>query len=541
MSKFNTRPSVATSLETHPSATTNYEGDLAFTLTPHAELYLRAATALMGEPRFYEDADQSDAALALALDKVLNIDPEFVLQLAVHCRENLYLRSVPLFLITEFANAPCDVTGCGTPQVKDARKYITRVIQRADELTELIALQLNRNKFTNRRTKLPMMIKKGVADAFNKFNEYHFAKYNRKNEVKLLDVMRMVHPKPKDEAQSELYRKIRDDALATSMTWEVMRSTGKMSWHDVINNIFAKGNYMAMLRNLKNMIKDDSVTDADINLVASKLRNKELVNKSRQFPFRFLSAYKMVQQITGGGFHTNVIMSALEDAVIHSTANMPHLSGNTLIACDVSASMYSPISQLSNIKSDKFRSSMVQNYDIGLLMGMLAHRFCDSTITGIFGSRWKPVALAKNSGVLANTDTLRSIANSVGTSTNGHLVIKYLNDNNIKADRIFMFSDYQIYRDDMPRDIPYDFIRSRYHGKKPTKSFAEEFTNYQRNVNPDVYLYAFNMGSYGTSMIPENTKNVLMIGGWSDKIFSFIPAFESDYASAVDEIKRIKP
>ena len=44
----------------HPDVTINHEGALAFKLDPLTELYLMAASTLVGEPKFYTSAKDSD-------------------------------------------------------------------------------------------------------------------------------------------------------------------------------------------------------------------------------------------------------------------------------------------------------------------------------------------------------------------------------------------------------------------------------------------------------------------------------------------------
>ena len=118
MSKFNQNVNVEEKnvadqiredLRARPDAIVNHEGALSFKLDPLTKLYLMAASTLVGEPKFYTNAKESDKGLLKAVEDVLKIDPEFVLQLAVYCREQLHLRSVPIMLIAEFANS--DVVG----------------------------------------------------------------------------------------------------------------------------------------------------------------------------------------------------------------------------------------------------------------------------------------------------------------------------------------------------------------------------------------------------------------------------------------------
>ncbi len=74
-----------------------------------------------------------------------------------------------------------------------------------------------------------------------------------------------------------------------------------------------------------------------------------------------------------------------------------------------------------------------------------------------------------------------------------------------------------------------------------SRTFASTFIKYQR-LYPDAKLYVFDLSGYGNIMIPEDTKNVCVIGGWSEKIFDFIQAFEeSGKSNIIETIKKIKP
>ncbi len=61
---------------------------------------------------------------------------------------------------------------------------LARVIQRADELAEFVAIY-----WKDGRVPLSAQVKKGLAAAFPKFDEYALAKYDRGGPVKLRDVL----------------------------------------------------------------------------------------------------------------------------------------------------------------------------------------------------------------------------------------------------------------------------------------------------------------------------------------------------------------
>lgn len=508
MGKFNPGRPAWLQVREHPDAVPNYEGGLSFTVDPRTELYLRAASCLVGEHKFYESAEFADQELISAIHKVLRIDPEFVLQLAVYLREEMYLRSVPLVLCAEYANiAPGSVMG--------ARKYISRCIARADELTEIIAYQFARNKVSHRMAKLPMAIKAGVAGAFPRFSGYQLAKYNRAGDVTLRDALFMTHPVPSGELQQNSWDALVDGTLVSPDTWEVMRSTGKMTWSEVIHDVFNKDgkvmNYMAQLRNLRNILNSDDVTDRDVRLMCEMISNENAVSRSKLFPFRFLSAYRVVKEVDH--HMVNSVLDAIEIAAGYSVDNVPKLDGTTLIACDVSGSMtWQPIS----------KNSSIYPYDIGVMLGSIAHRFSDASITGIFGTEWVQIPMARSSGILSNVGLMHQNDNKVGWATNGHKVIEYLLDNGIEVDRIMIFTDCQMWNTSNDR------------------SFASEFIKYQR-LHPNVRLYAFDLTGYGNIMIPQDTPNVCVVGGWSDRIFDFVKVFEDSGGSAIDKISGIRP
>lgn len=272
--------------------TRNHEGAKAWRMSPEWELYTTVVTTMGTEDTFYESGTDRVKRIA---DLVRKVDAEFVAQLAIYAREEMQLRSVPLLLLVELAKCHH-----GDSLVSRA---VSRTVQRADEITELLMCYQWR---TGKKdlSGLSNQLRKGLAEAFNYFDEYQFAKYNRTDrKVTLRDALLLVHPKPKDATQAELFRKILNDNLATPYTWETeLSAAGKQKfstigerddalcekWQQLIRS--KRLGYMAMLRNLVNMT-NLCIDDESKNMVCSRLSNPEAVRKSRQLPFRFLSAY----------------------------------------------------------------------------------------------------------------------------------------------------------------------------------------------------------------------------------------------------------
>jgi hypothetical protein len=277
------------------------------------------------------------------------------------------------------------------------------------------------------------------------------------------------------------------------------------------------------------------------------ISDKNAVLYSKQLPFRFLSAYKELLSAAGrdigeecrrssygrifarsrddsdikltpvGLLHITSVLDALEKAVSYSADNFPKLSGtSTMIACDVSGSMEKEIS----------KNSSVERFDIGIMLGMIANRFAGNTITGMFGDEFKILPMSKTDGILKNTMEMHRREGEVGYSTNGYKVIDYLLRNDIAVDRIMIFTDAQMWDSSRGRRRS-TFGRNIFGDDEDCEqiSFAEKFLLYQKR-HPGVKLYTFDLSGYANIMIPQDTSGVCIIGGWSDKIFDFISAFE---------------
>jgi len=521
MSRFNKQA-------TNPRKTTNHEGAVAYNLTPELELYTAVCTSTL-QPKFYTPNSMDVVERIRKL--ISKVEPSFVGKLAVYARESMYLRSVPLVLTVELIKHLSD----NKETWHKSKDVVARVIQRADEITELLSYytHANERKDTKKLNKLSKSVQKGVATAFHKFDEYQFAKYNRDTEVKLRDALFLAHVKPTSDEKKSLFDKIVNNTLETPYTWEVELSKAgqegkdkKKVWEELIDS--KKIGYMALLRNLRNMA-EAKVSDAHIDKVLEYLTDGEAVAKSKQLPFRFFSAYREMVGCTGrynceakgaDPFTKNKILPALEKAVIHSAKNIEGFGTETrvLVACDVSGSMEKTISQ----------KSSVQLYDIGLLLGQILQSRCDNVVTGFFGDRWAVTPLPKEN-VLANTLNLHQREGEVGYSTNGHLVIEWLNREKIMVDKVMIFTDCQMWNSG-----------GSWGNRGSSKSdFEREWNLFRKDINPDARLYLFDLNGYGNTPIDVvHGKNIYLISGWSQEIFKVLAHIEKG-GDSLDKIKEI--
>ena len=514
--------------------TVNHAGGKAFKLSPEMELYTAVVTWSLNDSFYEKDQER----LARLQNLISVCDPIFVGKLAVYARTKMYMRSVPLVLVTELAklHSGDDLVA----RVTDG------VIGRADEITELLACYelMNKRTGTKKLNRLSKQLQKGLSTAFNRFDEYQFGKYNRDGAIKLRDALFLVHPKAKDELQQVLFNKIVNGDLQTPYTWETELSVlGQLNfdsdeakviafrakWEELIDS--GKLGYMALLRNLRN-IQDAGVSYAHFEKVCARLADENEVAKAKQFPFRYLAAYRelinpvtkvpaqsMLKKLTAimqgqNKGYTGELLDALEKAVQASAANIKGFGYDTrvLLACDVSGSMQTPVSAKSKILL----------YDVGLMLAMLLQSRCKNVEVGMFGDTWKTIAVPRNN-ILGNVQEFYRREGEVGYSTNGYLVIKDLLQRKAQMDKVFMFTDAQLWN-------------SNNDGSQHIQFYWER---YKRDVAPNAKLYLFDLKGYGQTPLQILRNDVYLVAGWSDKVFEVLAALENG-ESALDAINAIE-
>jgi 60 kDa SS-A/Ro ribonucleoprotein len=295
-----------------------HEGALARRISPELQLRRSVLACLLWEKQFYEDGVVIAGRVTGLVPKVA---AEKVAALAVEARTQMKLRHAPLLLVREMARH------------KTHRRLVAdtlaNVIQRADELGEFVAIY-----WKDGRVPLSGQVKKGLAAAFPKFDEYALAKYNRGGPIKLRDVLFLCHAKPRDAAQACVWKKLIWGRLNPPDTWEVALSSGadkREAWqHLLVEN---KLGALALLRNLRNL-REAGVEE---ELVLSALRS---MNAARVLPFRFLAAARYAPQWE----------ETLEHAMLKCVAGQEKLTGKTIVLVDVSGSMTAPLSRRSEMQ-----------------------------------------------------------------------------------------------------------------------------------------------------------------------------------------------
>lgn len=335
-----------------PAQLKTHEGGVAKHINPELQLRRSVMSCMLWEGEFYESGESIAKRIAETIPKV---DPEKVAQIAIEAREQMKLRHVPLLIVREMARLP--------EHKKFVAETLYRIIQRADELAEFVSIYWKDGK-----QPLSAQVKKGLAKAFTKFNEYALAKYNRDGAVKLRDVLFLCHAAPTGIEQAELWKRLIDGTLATPDTWEVSLSDSndkrskKEKWETLLKE--NKLGALALLRNLRNF-GQESVDD---DLVIKALKE---VKVQRVLPFRFIAAARYAPHFE----------PYIEEAMLKCLESNEKMYGHTVILIDVSCSMDAKISG----KSD------ITRLDAACGVAMLLREICDRIDIYSFSTKLKQI------------------------------------------------------------------------------------------------------------------------------------------------------
>lgn len=501
MAKFSSSPKAPIRTTQARGTTVTHEGAPAFTRDPKSELFLLAVTNMVREDTFYETAATRDSRFTVLIDKVTREDPEWMQQFIPWLRNSAQMRSASVVAAAEYIKA-------GGP---NGRALIANTLARADEPAELLAYWTQ-----NHGKRYPASLKRGIGDSLRAlYNEYSALKYDGQSRSwRMGDVIELVHPTPTDHHQSLLYKYLldqrhhndgnpdgrslktlkaheklmsvsvemrrefwqhpanQDTIAAAGVNWEWLSSwipggMDKEAWEGMIPHM----GYMALLRNLRNF-DEVGISTHLAKAVADRLSDPVQVAKSRQFPYRFWSAYK-----AAGANWQGVLATALQ----HSTRNVPTFDGRTLVLTDTSGSMQQPTSA----------NASIAHYEVAGLFAAALTAKNDVDLVS-FATTASPIRMEESGAVLDVMKAVHAHNGQDGHGTDVGQGLRYYN-----ADlhtRVVIFSDMQT----------------------RTPSYAK----------PECPVYIFNTGGYRATPYAVGENNTYELGGFSDASFKMIPLLE---------------
>jgi hypothetical protein len=516
MARFNTRtarPRATSPVSTTGRTAPNHRGGRGFLRDNRSELFLLAVANFVSQQTYYEDGEQRDERFA-ELVRVLAVgDPEWTAGLLHWLRRDGRMRTASIVGAAEYVKARLDA---GAEDGPSNRQVVDSVLLRADEPGELLGYWTSRYGRA-----VPKPVKRGIADAVRRlYNGRSLLKYDTASKgYRFGDILNLVHasPDPQKPWQGELFRYALDrrhhpeaavvpasdrllnahralmelpagqrravvesadgaDRLAAAgMTWESLAGwlQGPMdatAWEAVIPSMGA----MALIRNLRNF-DEAGVSDEVAARVAVRICDPAAVAASQQFPFRYLAAYQHAPSLRWA--------HPLEKALGHSLDNVPALPGRTLVLVDRSGSMWSPLSD----------RSQLNRADAAAIFGTaLALRAADADLVQ-FGTNSSPVTFHRSESVLK---VLERFGDLGGTNTEEAVRRHYRGH-----DRVLIVTDEQA-----------------------SFSYAADVV---AAVPATVPVYTWNLAGYRVGHAPSGDGMRHTFGGLSDAAFRLVPLLEA--------------
>ena len=284
------------------------------------------------------------------------------------------------------------------------------------------------------------VVKEAISRYLSGMSEYHAIKYGSDNQnPSLRDIYRMARPKSLEGtgqaiAQYLVKGELDLDALPQIATYEQFKRMGDITEDEAVKMI-VDGNlpyevitaiapntkkvweammknapYMNMLRNLRNYGKYGVFDDpGNVDHVAKVLSDPRMVARSKQFPFRYISAAREI------GPGNTKIVNALNDALVLSVDNVPEIPGYAVVANDISWSMSDPISERSKVTC----------YEVAGVLGAILFKKCDDGQIVSFDTRAHPRNVNQRDSVL----TIAKNISGAGGGTDLGAAVRYMKSN----------------------------------------------------------------------------------------------------------------
>ena len=481
--------------------THNEAGGIAYTLTPKQQLAQLAATGCLNNTYYADAQSQLDQVLKLAE----SLDAEFIAKTAVYARQKGFMKDMPALLLAVLAQEDVNMLARVFDQVVDNGKMLRNFAQ------IIRSGAVGRKSFGNRPKKL---MQTWLLTA----TEKQLLNAAVGNSPSLADVVKMVHPKPREAWRAawfawligkpydrealppitrtfEDYKQSREGELP-NVPFQMLTALDLNSgdWAEIARN----GSWQQVRQNLNTFLRHEVFAKSkNIKMVAEKLRDETAIARARVLPYQLLTAY----QATSNQMPFE-IREALQDAMETAVQNVPAIQGKVVVCPDVSGSMHSPSTGYRGSATSKTRC-----IDIAALVSAAMLRTNPQARVIPFEQITVNVQLNPRDSIMTNAEKLANIGGG-GTACSAPLAM--LNREKADVDLVVIVSDNESWVDD-----------SQQWGA--TTSLMKEWDILKRRC-PEAKLVCLDIQPY-TKAQARNRHDILNIGGFSDQVFSLIGSF----------------
>ena len=481
--------------------TYNEAGGIAYTLTPKQQLAQLAATGCLNNTYYADAQSQLDQVLKLAE----SLDAEFIAKTAVYARQKGFMKDMPALLLAVLAQKDVNMLARVFDQVVDNGKMLRNFAQ------IIRSGAVGRKSFGNRPKKL---MQTWLLTA----TEKQLLNAAVGNSPSLADVVKMVHPKPREAWRAawfawligkpydrealppitrafENYKQSREGELP-NVPFQMLTALDLNSgdWAEIARN----GSWQQVRQNLNTFLRHEVFAKSkNIKMVAEKLRDETTIARARVLPYQLLTAY----QATSNQMPSE-ICEALQDAMETSVQNVPAIQGKVVVCPDVSGSMHSSVTGYRGSTTSKTRC-----IDIAALVSAAMLRTNPQARVIPFEQITVNVQLNPRDSIMTNAEKLANIGGG-GTACSAPLAM--LNREKADVDLVVIVSDNESWADDSQ-------------GWGATTSLMKEWDILKRRC-PEAKLVCLDIQPYTKAQV-RNRQDILNIGGFSDQVFSLIGSF----------------
>lgn len=501
--------------------TINEAGGKAYSLDSTHKLCHYIVTGTFNNTYYAGSKEQLDTIKELCGE----VDSETLAKLALYARQSAKMKDTPAYLLAVLA---------ARGEIVLLNQIFHRVIDNVKMLLNFV--QIVRSNVTGRKS-FGTAIRRLIREWINSRNgkQLFIASIGHRH-PSLVDVIKMVHPKPANEEQDALFAYLLGkyyvpEKLPQVVTeFEAFKTDNTQQLPDIpfqaLSNcnlttnhwkqISTQMGWNALRINLNTLYRNGVFEDKEVvEQVAQRLSNPENVRKFNAFPYQLLTTY----QYTKDNMPKKIAI-ALHNAMEIATENIPVIDGDTAICIDYSGSMHSPVTGSRGTVSTYTTCKDVA----GLIAVCLLRQNPDIKLIA-WASSVKDVTndFLPMDSVLTNCEKMNKV--NVGGGTCAELGLGLLNQMNWQGKNIIYISDNQ------------SWMRTNsYFG---TTGLATEWANFKRK-NKGVKMVNIHVQPYGSTQVQEED-DVLNIAGFSDIVFDMMGNFfNENQPNFVDVINNVK-
>lgn len=497
----------ASAARSAPAATAlNHEGAPAYALDARTALAQLAATGCFGST-FYVSGEEQ---LTKVLEVARQCDPAFVAKVAVHARERGFMKDMPVVLLAHLATRG--------PQGLAAMKAVFgRVVDNGRMLRGFV--QVLRSGQLGRKS-LGTAPKKAVQRWLASRSAMQLFRDSVGNDPSLVDVIKMVHPRPASDEQRAMYGYLlgkphdvealppavrefeawkREDLAGAVPPVPSRMLQGLPLGTDAWKSIARRARWHETRMNLRSFQRHGVFDDpAIVAQVASRLADEDEVRGAKAFPYQLLVAWKSTAQVPAP------IQLALQDAMEHAVANIPAIDGHVVICPDVSGSMQGPVTGYR-----RGASSRVRCVDVAGLISAAFLRKNPLARVLPFEEVVRPLRLDPRNSVMSTAQQLAAVGGG-GTDCSEPLAL--LNRERAAVDTVIYVSDNESWIDSRGQN-----------GWDRGTAMMSEWEKLRRR-NPRAKLVCIDI-TPNTHKQAIDRPDILNVGGFSDAVFDVVAEF----------------